>query len=541
MIDNSSEQKIDKYIIVKRLGRGGMGYVYHAKDPFIKRDVAIKIIHPDLAEDTMLIERFKREAQSAGGLRHPNIVTIYDLGEDKGRPYIAMEYLEGTDLEQLIKNKTFMPIDKKLDIIIQVCEGLDYAHKHGIIHRDITPSNIRILENNLVKIMDFGIAKITSSQITQTGTIMGKPHYMAPEQIRGEKVDGRTDIFALGVCLYEFLSYRKPFPGDNTTAVLLKIINDPPDPLVDENFEHPSRLEEIVQKALRKEPENRFQTAKEMADALREFIPQTKVTKHTTMIPIENAETILTPVPTQSVSKTSQSSIGRPQHKNSTPDILDTTIKSYYENAPEQIDTSEKFIPTKLATHAQTPTLKTELITEKRKKIWLFIAPLIIISVILLTIASISILKKGRETVANNISNQVNLTAPNIQNQNENNSQQNIKENQRPKTADFEKLNTETNISAPKKLGYLRLNILPWAQIVKITNKTSNKSFSPTELYTPCYMELDSGNYLISVVNPVLNKTASIEVEIREGEITTVSRKLVSLHDDFFNDIRETQ
>src|SRR4030042_6355738 len=185
MLETSAEQKIGKYIIIKRLGRGGMGYVYHAQDPFIKRDVAIKIIHPDLAEDTMLIERFRREAQSAGGLRHPNIVTIYDLGEDKGRPYIAMEFLEGTDLEQLIRNKQDFALERKLDIIIQVCEGLDYAHKHGIVHRDITPSNIRILENDVVKIMDFGIAKITSSQITQTGTLMGKPHYMAPEQDRG--------------------------------------------------------------------------------------------------------------------------------------------------------------------------------------------------------------------------------------------------------------------------------------------------------------------------------------------------------------------
>lgn len=547
MIDNSSEQKIGKYVIVNRLGRGGMGYVYHAKDPLIKRDVAIKIIHPDLAEDTMLIERFKREAQSAGGLRHPNIVTIYDLGEDKGRPYIAMEYLEGIDLEQIIKNKTYMPLDKKLDIIIQVCEGLDYAHKHGIVHRDITPSNIRILENNLVKIMDFGIAKITSSQITQTGTIMGKPHYMAPEQVRGEKIDGRTDIFALGVCLYEFLSYRKPFPGENNTSVLLKIINDPPEPLTDENYEHPPQLEEIVQKALQKEPEKRFKTAKEMADALREFLPQTKVTKHTTIIPIENAETIYTPTPIKSAPKTLQNNIAQSQLKNSTQDFSNITINTYHEDEHTEIDTSDKSIPTKLSTSAQKPIPKTELITKKKKYIWLFVAPLIIITIILITIASISLMKKQPEPIANNLNNQPVISAPNQQNpniliaQNESKPQQIIENNQPNQISYSEKFNKDTKITAPKKPGYLKLNVLPWAQIVKITNTTLNKSFSPIELYTPCYLELDSGNYLISIVNPVLNKTASIEFDIRESEITTINRKLLLLDDNSLNDMIETQ
>src|SRR5438876_10029558 len=177
-------QKIGKYTILERIGRGGMGYVYRAHDPVLKRDVALKTMLKDVSDDPDLRGRFTREAQSAGGLRHPNIVTIYDLGEDElGCPFIAMEFLTGTDLEHIIKNKTELGMLKKLDIIIQTCQGLGFAHANGIVHRDIKAANIRVLDNGEVKIMDFGIAKMTSSQFTRTGLIMGTPHHMAPEQI----------------------------------------------------------------------------------------------------------------------------------------------------------------------------------------------------------------------------------------------------------------------------------------------------------------------------------------------------------------------
>jgi len=265
--------KIGKYDILERVGRGGMGFVYRAIDPLLKREVALKTMLKDLAGDEELRTRFMREAQSAGGLRHPNIVTIYDLGEDNDRvPYIAMEFLTGTDIEAIIKDKTELPLLKKIDIIIQTCQGLGYAHSKGIIHRDIKPANIRLLDNGEVKIMDFGIAKIAASHFTRTGMIMGTPHYMAPEQIRGETVDGRADIFSLGVVLFELVAFRKPFPGDNPTAVLFKIIHSEPERLQDSKFTPPEGLEEIAARSLAKKPDERYQTCNEMiADLLQVF------------------------------------------------------------------------------------------------------------------------------------------------------------------------------------------------------------------------------------------------------------------------------
>ena len=262
-------EKIGKYQILERIGRGGMGYVYRAHDPVLKRDVAIKTMLKGLSEDEELRTRFLREAQSAGGLRHPNIVTIYDLGEDdQNVPYIAMEFLTGTDLENIVKNRVELSLLKKLDCVIQTCNGLGYAHSNGIVHRDIKAANIRLLDNGEVKIMDFGIAKMSSSHMTRTGMIMGTPHYMAPEQIRGEKVDGRADIFSLGVVLYEILVFRKPYPGENPTTVLFKIIHEDPEPLVDATFTPPEGLEEVVSKALGKKTSDRYQSCEEFAEDL---------------------------------------------------------------------------------------------------------------------------------------------------------------------------------------------------------------------------------------------------------------------------------
>ena len=263
-----------RYQIVAELGRGSMGVVYQGFDPVIGRTVAIK---------TMLIEglsssefqeykaRFQREAQAAGILAHPNIVTVYDFGEDAGVLYLAMEYLEGKSLQDLVEAQNILPVETIVPVFEQVCSALDHAHKNNIVHRDIKPANIMILNSGLVKVTDFGIAKIMSMGMTQAGQILGTPNYMSPEQVKGRKVDGRSDIFALGVILYELVTGEKPFGGQNITTVIYKIINENPIPPRElDSTIHPG-LSFVISKALAKNADERFQTCRELAESLKNY------------------------------------------------------------------------------------------------------------------------------------------------------------------------------------------------------------------------------------------------------------------------------
>ncbi len=264
--------RIGRYVIRRLLGKGGMGRVYHAWDPLMDRDVALKVLHPRLAARPAFRDRFVREAQSAGRLRHPNIVTIYELGEADGIPYIAMEYLEGRDLHRIIRERAPLSLRERLDIIVQACEALGYAHAQGIVHRDIKPSNIRVLDDGRVKIMDFGIAKVESRHLyTKTGFLIGTPRYMAPERIRGprEKVDGRADIFSLGVVMYELLFYRHPFEGEDLSTVLYKILHEPPDPLDVGSVPGLEDLQGVLRRAMAKDPADRYPSAYDMARDIR--------------------------------------------------------------------------------------------------------------------------------------------------------------------------------------------------------------------------------------------------------------------------------
>jgi serine/threonine-protein kinase len=260
-------ESIGKYQIESVLGRGGMGEVYKAHDSNLGRFVALKVMRGPALDDTNARERFVREAQSAGGLRHPNIVTVYDLGQYEDRMYIAMEFIHGEDLEHLIKKKAPLTLDDKFNIIIQVCEGISYAHKNQIVHRDLKPSNIRIDEQGIAKIMDFGIAKLESSNMTASGTVMGTPYYMSPEQVRGMRVDQRSDIFSLGTILYELFAYRKAFEGEMAT-VFFKIVHESPPPLSDFVTVPTGTLQSIVDGCLEKDKSKRYQTVSELLNAL---------------------------------------------------------------------------------------------------------------------------------------------------------------------------------------------------------------------------------------------------------------------------------
>ena len=262
-----------RYRILKELGRGAMGVVYLGKDPTIQRFVAIKTMRLDQVGDADEVkdikERFFREAESTGRLMHPNIVTIYDAGEEEGVGYIAMEHVDGTTLTGWCRKGSLLPVQRVVEIVTKVADALDYAHSQGVVHRDIKPANIMVTTNGIVKVMDFGIARITSSTKTQTGTIMGSPSYMSPEQVSGAKVDGRSDIFSLGVVLFELLTGTAPFDAEHVSAVLFKIAHESHPSVKAIRPELPPCTETILTRALHKEPLNRYHRARDLAQDLR--------------------------------------------------------------------------------------------------------------------------------------------------------------------------------------------------------------------------------------------------------------------------------
>ena len=266
-------EKLGRYEILSELGRGAMGVVYKAIDPLIERTVALKTIKLDLSTEELanFEERFYREAKSAGRLNHPNIVTIYDIGKSENTAYMAMEFMEGRLLRDILDTHTALNIQKIVDIAAQIADGLAYAHEHGIVHRDIKPANIMLVRNDVAKIMDFGIAQMPSGARTLAGTVLGSPKYMAPEQIVGKTMDGRTDIFALGVILYELLTGEAPFDGDNINTIMYRILNENPPSPKSLTPRLPEAFNDIVAKALHKIPDERYQSAKEMASALRNY------------------------------------------------------------------------------------------------------------------------------------------------------------------------------------------------------------------------------------------------------------------------------
>ena len=259
--------RIGKYRVVGKIGQGAMGEVYKAQDPLLNRFVAIKTIAPAFAAEPDFRRRFQREAQSAAQLNHPNIVTVYDFGEEDGLIYMAMELLQGRDLRDIIRSRD-APFGDKLAIMEQLCDGLGFAHAKGIVHRDLKPGNIHVQPNGQVKILDFGLARLGDSDMTRTGTVMGTPNYMSPEQIRGQKVDARSDVFSLGAVFYELLCNHRPFEADSAHDVRFQIVEQPPAPIRKWAPEVPPALVLVVERALAKDAARRFADASEMGRAL---------------------------------------------------------------------------------------------------------------------------------------------------------------------------------------------------------------------------------------------------------------------------------
>jgi serine/threonine-protein kinase len=241
-----------------------MGSVYKAHDPVLDRMVAVKVMAEDAAAGPEGRERFLREAQSAARLNHPNIITVFELGEDAGQFFIVMELLEGDPLSRLIGQSASLPLRRKLGLMVQICEGLAFAHQRGVVHRDIKPANIFVLSQGQVKILDFGIARVGTSELTRTGLLMGTPHYMSPEQARGRRTDQRSDIFSVGIVFYELLAGRKPFAGDDFFEVLEKVRSEDPPPLGEVVPELPPALVRAVHRTLSKDPASRYQSLDEL-------------------------------------------------------------------------------------------------------------------------------------------------------------------------------------------------------------------------------------------------------------------------------------
>src|SRR5512139_3062553 len=267
--DARTRPRIGRYLITGRIGRGGMGMVYRGLDEALEREVAVKTLTVEGTLDAASRQRFEREARAAARLAHPNIVTVHELDEDRGILFIAMEMLPGADLEALLRSGERLPLAEKLDVVAQVCRGLAYAHERGIVHRDIKPSNVRLLDDGTAKIMDFGIAKRGDTHLTKTGMMVGTVHYMSPEQVRGKRLDGRSDVFSVGVILYQLLAGERPFRGEGATEVLYKIVHeDPPPPDLAGLGEVGTKLLPVLSRALAKDPEARYPGAAALGIAL---------------------------------------------------------------------------------------------------------------------------------------------------------------------------------------------------------------------------------------------------------------------------------
>jgi serine/threonine-protein kinase len=263
----TSPLQIGKYQIIRRLGRGGMGTVYLGLDPGLDRHVAVKVLHAPLLEEELL-QRFLREARAAASLRHNNIVTVYEVGQHDHEPFIAMEFVDGTSVEEIIRQRRPIPLAQKLSYIEQICAGLHHAHGCGIVHRDTKPANLMVDRHDVVRILDFGIARVAGSGMTADGTLMGTFNYMSPEQMLGRQVDHRSDIFSVGAVAYELLAYEKAFPGGPDDGLLHRLPHEPPAALSRSCPGLSPELEQIVMRALAKSPDERFAALDDMATAI---------------------------------------------------------------------------------------------------------------------------------------------------------------------------------------------------------------------------------------------------------------------------------
>jgi serine/threonine-protein kinase len=277
----------DRYELEELVGTGGMSSVFRAHDRLLDRKVALKVLHQQYSDDDDYVERFRREARSVAALSHPNIVTVIDRGEHEDRQFIVFEYVEGENLKRLIERRGPAPVATALQLGMEIARGLSFAHQQGLVHRDVKPQNVLLNGDGSAKVTDFGIARSLDVQhgMTQTGTVLGTSDYIAPEQAQGQRVDEHTDVYSLGVVLYELLTSEVPFPGENFVAVAMRHINEPPPPIRDKRPDVPPRVEAAVQKAMAKRPEDRFATMAEFCQELEACLAEVQASAGTQVAP----------------------------------------------------------------------------------------------------------------------------------------------------------------------------------------------------------------------------------------------------------------
>ncbi len=292
----------DRYELNEVVGSGGMSSVYRAHDRVLERTVALKVLHDRLVAQTDVVERFSREAKLVAGLSHHNIVAVIDRGEYAGSPFIVLEYISGENLKQLLVRQGPLSVERALELTIEIADGLAFAHQKGFVHRDVKPQNVLLNNKGEAKVTDFGIARPLEAQEgeTQTGTVLGTCDYISPEQAQGRRVDERTDVYSLGIVLYELLTGKVPFTGENFVAVAMQHINAPPPPVSLDRPEVPRRVEAAIDKALAKEPEDRFETMAAFADELRTSLAELRLgenTGATGVLPVVNPDRSSPPKP----------------------------------------------------------------------------------------------------------------------------------------------------------------------------------------------------------------------------------------------------
>ncbi len=521
-------KKIAKYEIIEELGKGGMGIVYKAFDPLMEREVAIKVLAEQLFDQPEIRERFYREARSAGKLSHENITIVHDLGEIEGKPYIVMEYLPGTDLKQVIKQKQKLSLRQKLDFASQISKGLAFSHSKNIVHRDIKPENIRVLDDGKVKIMDFGIAKPTTSTMTRTGMKMGTPHYMSPEQIKGEKVGHQSDIFSFGVLMYELFTYKLPFEGEDTTVVWYKIVHEEFAPIDEEAINHVAGIKDIILKCLQKDAGKRYKqisevtkhleqvirfveagerkTADEENEKIEEFVTKSRrsLEKGDFRKAFENADLAVDIAPNSDLVTQLIRDIKTAEHER----IIDLLSASREALKKKDFESAAKKVRDVLALDpAQVDALKLKTEIEETKRTLESEAKTIIVE------SKIEKpIRKKAPVVSKRSSNRTLLTAVAVV------------------FAVVGSLLYRMFIYTPTPpLGYVALNILPWAEITKIVNaegEEENELVGPgVRMVTPYKLSMPPGSYKIFLRNPAFEPLV-LDVEIQQGVVQKINKKL---------------